>query len=622
MGTTANVYIKSDNKTEKFSIFMDGQYANLGVYILEQLSYSPSDLLNNFRNDHSFESDIEDKQQEYIYRVDLQTKKMDVYHPYKTKINKEVKDYLKNNRKDLLSFIEIENSLKKLPIGISTLEKIINGNFAYVDKTHIALDLIENGAGYYFLSRPRRFGKSLFLDTLKSIFKGKKELFKGLAIYDHYDFKPHPIIKISFGGGGYRGVKALHQSIYEILRYNQKELGVTCESGLSSAGCLRELIYETHNKYQSTVVILIDEYDKPILDNIENPKIAKAVREELKDFYSVIKDNDEYIRFVFITGVSKFSKVSLFSGLNNLNDITLNPNYSTICGYTQADVETIFASHLEGQDFAKIKKWYNGYQWMGESVYNPFDILLFISNNYEYRNYWFSTATPTFLLKLIEKCNYFLPKLESIKQDERMLNSFDVDFIDLEVLMWQTGYLTIEKTRQIGDDILYYLTIPNHEVRTSLMIHIADYMSKISNSISIKSSILEALYDKDISALEKHMKALFAAIAYNNFTGEKLYKYEGYYVSVFYAYLKSFGIELIAEDVTNKGRIDLTIKLPNIAVYIIEFKVDGSDALKQIRNQGYHEKYLSEGLPIYLIGIEFDTIDRNIDTVKFEMIAT
>ncbi len=188
------------------------------------------------------------------------------------------------------------------------------------------------------------------------------------------------------------------------------------------------------------MVILIDEYDKPILDNIENSEVARGMRDVLKDFYSVIKGSDKYIKLVFITGVSKFSKVSLFSGLNNLNDITLDKRYSTICGYTQNDIETTFKEHLKGQDFDKIKLWYNGYKWLGEGVYNPFDILLFIDKDFTYKNYWFNTGTPTFLLKLIEKNNYFLPNFENIVQDEMILDSFDVDNIELETLMWQTGY--------------------------------------------------------------------------------------------------------------------------------------------------------------------------------------
>ena len=508
--------------------------------------------------------------------------------------------------------------MKKLPIGISTLKDIIQEGYLYVDKTDIAQYLIENGR-YYFLSRPRRFGKSLFLDTLRTIFDADKEIFKDLSIYKNgYEFTKHPVIHISFGSGAGKTKADFTQKIYEILKNNQKSLDVVCDDNLSSGGCFENIIRKAYEKYNKKVVILIDEYDKPILDNIEDSEVAKLMREELKNFYSVIKENDIFVKLVFITGVSKFSKVSLFSGLNNIQDITLHKDYSTICGYTQEDVETVFKEHLKGQDFQKIKKWYNGYKFLGEGVYNPFDILLFISNKFEYRNYWFSTATPTFLLKLIEKNNYFLPNLENIVKDEMMLNSFDVDYIELETLMWQTGYLTITNTRETPKGIRYQLNIPNQEVKISLMESIANYMSKIQNSVIVNDHILYAFLDKDLEKLEKNIKALFASIPYNLFTNNKMYEYEGYYVSVFYAYVKALGFELIAEDTTNKGRIDLTIKLED-AIYIVEFKVDGSDALKQIKEKKYYEKYMDENKDIYLVGIEFDTNERNISKIEWEM---
>ena len=509
--------------------------------------------------------------------------------------------------------------MKKLPIGISTLRNIIEEGYLYVDKTDIALNLIENGK-YYFLSRPRRFGKSLFLDTLKTVFSGDKEIFKGLHIYENgYEFVKHPVIKISFGSGSFRSVKHLEQTVFEILDSNQRNLDVTCPENFVGAGCFKRLIEESFLKYNQKVVILIDEYDKPILDNIDKTDIARENREYLKDFYSVIKDSDEFIKLVFITGVSKFSKVSLFSGLNNIQDITLNPNFSTICGYTQNDIETVFAKHLEGEDFTKIKKWYNGYKFLGEGVYNPFDILLFISNNFMFSNYWFQTATPTFLLKLIEKNNYFLPNLENIIKDEMMLNSFDVDYIELETLMWQTGYLTISHTETVFDSIEYHLSIPNQEVRQSLMGSIAEFMTKNSNSVATTNNIKRALFNQEFDKLELNIKSLFASIPYNLFTNNKMYEYEGYYVSVFYSYIKGLGFDVVGEDVTNKGRIDLTIKMPN-SVIVIEFKVDGSDALKQIKEKNYHEKYMDENLPIFIVGVEFDTEDRNISKLEWEKI--
>jgi hypothetical protein len=500
--------------------------------------------------------------------------------------------------------------MQKLPIGISSLQKIRGEGYVYIDKTPIALDLIEQGQ-YYFLSRPRRFGKSLFLDTLKEIFQGNKELFRGLYIYDKYDFIKYPVIRISFNDGEFKTQKGFEQSISQILDFNQRELGVECPKEYNLSGCFKRLIEEAYKKYGQKVVVLVDEYDKPILDNIENKKEAIQRRDTLKAFYSVIKGADEYLRFAFLTGVSKFSKVSLFSGLNNLNDITVHSRYATICGYTQNDVETSFKQHLQGQDFDKIRHWYNGYKWQGEGVYNPFDILLFINNNFKYKNYWFATATPTFLLKVLEQNNYYLPHFENIVADTMLLDSFDVEDIRLETLMWQTGYLTISESYEGIMGQKYILNIPNKEVQISLFSSIAEYISKNYQNQLQQENIYEALVAADFVKLEKNLKALFASIGYNNFTKNKLYEYEGYYVSVFYAYLKALGIKLIGEDVTNKGRIDLTIELDN-AIFVMEFKVGSKGALEQIEQMGYHEKYLDQNKPIYLVGIEFDAKEKNI----------
>ena len=521
--------------------------------------------------------------------------------------------------KNILLSCRINMKLKKLPIGISTFKEIIEENYIYVDKTEIAQNLIQNGK-YYFLSRPRRFGKSLFLDTLRTIFDGEKELFKGLHIYENdYEFVKHPVIRISFNDGDFKTKDEFRQTIYQILDKNKRDLGISCPEEFSSSGCFKRIIEESYLKYNKKVVILIDEYDKPILDNIENTQVARVMRDELKSFYSVIKGSDEYIKLVFITGVSKFSKVSLFSGLNNIEDITLDERYATICGYRQKDVQTVFAKHLEGADFEKIKKWYNGYQFLGEGVYNPFDILLFIAKNRRFDNYWFQTATPTFLLKLIEKNNYFLPNLENILKDSKMLDSFDVDYIELETLMWQTGYLSIYDSYESIKGIKYRLAIPNNEVKISLLGSISDYMTKNTRSEILQENVYEALLNTDFEYLKRSLKALFAGIAYNNFTGAKLYEYEGYYVSVFYAYIKGLGLDISCEDVTNKGRIDITIKMPN-SIIIIEFKVDATNALAQIKEKKYYEKYLHDNQSIYLLGIEFDTDERNISKLEFEKV--
>ena len=284
---------------------------------------------------------------------------------------------------------------KKLPIGIQSFEKIRSDDFYYVDKTPFVKRLVEEGGGYYFLSRPRRFGKSLFLDTIKQAFLGRRELFEGLYLEKHWDWSAkHPVIHISFGAGVVRSLEELRITIEEILREHEEiyHLKLTYPS---FRGQFMELIKKLYGEYKASVVVLIDEYDKPILDNLHRKEIAVEIREELKNLYSVFKEADPYLKLVFITGVSKFSKVSLFSGLNNLKDITLHPGYATICGYTQEEFEKVFSDRLEGVDLERVRLWYNGYSWLGEPVYNPFDILLFLDSKI-YRPYWFETGTPTF----------------------------------------------------------------------------------------------------------------------------------------------------------------------------------------------------------------------------------
>ncbi|MFA7083797.1 MAG: AAA family ATPase [Arcobacteraceae bacterium] len=509
--------------------------------------------------------------------------------------------------------------LKKLPIGIQTFSDIRKDDYIYVDKTDIAHKLIENYR-YAFLARPRRFGKSLFLDTLRNIFEAKKEHFKGLAIEDKWNWNiSYPVIHINFAKGKIESREELDETIFRTLRQNQERLKVECKDKDSVAGCFDTLIQECHKKYGQNVVILVDEYDKPILDNIDNPDIAKEIRDGLVNLYSVIKGSDEFIKFAFLTGVSKFTKTSLFSGLNNLVDISLDEDYGDICGYPQNDVETTFKPYLDGVDMKELKSWYNGYNFLGSDMYNPFDILLFISKKHKYGNYWFETGTPSFLIKLIEKNNYFLPALTNLRVDEKLLSSFDINNLDFEVILYQTGYLTIDKVEtSIFGSPEYLLKIPNKEVKRSLSdIIIVDFY-KDKNVIPNKTAIYKSLLEKDMDKFKSSLYSMFAAIPYNNYTKNDLANFEGFYASIIFIYLQSLGFHIIGEDVTNKGRIDLTIIMDN-AIYIIEFKVDNKqNALKQIKEKRYYEKYLNHNKDIYLVGIDFDTNDKNISNFEWE----
>ena len=522
--------------------------------------------------------------------------------------------YLKNMSSDL----------KKLPIGIQTFSELVDPaeNNIYVDKTEVIGTLAKSGK-YYFLSRPRRFGKSVLLSTLAELFAANRPLFRGLFIEDKWDWETrHPVIQISFGSGTYDTGLHFERQLTRVMWDNRERLGLEPDAGeTDNITLFHNLIKKASRKYQQKVVILIDEYDKPVLDHITDREVARRNRDKLKGFYSTIKDLDEYIRFVMITGVSKFAKMNLFSGLNNLEDITIDERYATICGYTHAEVEENFGDYLAGVDTEKLKEWYNGYNYFGEPVYNPFDILLFFSKNREYRPYWWSTGNPSFLIDLLKEQRRYLPELENYIADDIILDSFDVEHIDLVALLWQTGYLTFKSKQAAIDGIEYHLKVPNKEIQISLNNLFIQYLTNQSRELrSHKREFYRILADADLPAFRQSLTSLFAGIPYQNYANQIIEKYEGYYASVIYAYLASLGLPFIAEDVTSKGRVDLTIQLPD-KVYIIEFKVDQpGKALEQIKARKYHEKYQAPGRTVYLVGISFDSREKNITDFEWEVI--
>jgi 6-pyruvoyl-tetrahydropterin synthase len=510
--------------------------------------------------------------------------------------------------------------MKKLPIGISTFKKVREENYLYIDKTKEAYELIVNHK-YLFLSRPRRFGKSLFLDTLKEIFQGNKKLFEGLYIYDKWDWsQTYPVIKISFSGD-MKTAENLKNTIFSILKDNQENLEIECDKSNSYDNCFRELIKRTHQKYKQRVVILIDEYDKAMLDNLENMEVAKANREILRALYGVMKDNDQHIEFVFLTGVSKFAKANIFSGLNNIEDITLSPTFGNICGYTQNDIETTILPYLQDVDLKRLKMWYNGYNFLKDKVYNPFDILLFIRNEKVFDNYWFNTGTPSFLIKLFEQKAYNLAKFENLQVPKSLLNAFNINEINLETVMFQSGYLTIKEVVAKRNRIEYVLTYPNLETKMSFNDYLLDYFVRDHiRKNEVQNGLIDMLEVSDLASLKQVIKSLFASIAYNNFTKNNIKNYEGFYASVVYAYFAGAGFDkIIAEDATNQGRIDLSVFIDK-KVFIFEFKVNQSGALKQIRAKNYHQKYKANFSEIYLVGVEFDSEQRNLVGFEWEKI--
>lgn len=515
--------------------------------------------------------------------------------------------------------------MKRLPIGIQNLEEIITENYYYVDKTKFVYDLFSRGK-YYFLSRPRRFGKSLFVDTLKQAFLGNKELFKGLFLENNWNWnKQYPVIHIDFGTGvvdkeEQNKNENLKDYILKRLKENAKQYQVEIKEEIYYEA-FRELIISLNAKYNERVVILIDEYDKPILDRIEDKEEADRNREILRSFYSVIKSSDSYLKFVFITGVTKFNKVSIFSGLNQLDDISIDKRYSAICGYTEEELINVFADRIKEFNLQKVRYWYNGYNWRGESVYNPFDVLLFLSKK-DFQPYWFATGTATFLMKLIKEKRYYLPQIENIKLSDSIMDSFDVEDISIENLLFQTGYLTIKGEYEIGGRKVYQLDYPNFEVKVALNDHLLQYLTDKKQTGDIYLNIFEAFASNNLKKFEQLLKSFYASIPYEWYNKNELNKYEGYYASVFYSLIAGAGFDVKVEDSTNKGKVDLSIHYEN-KVYVIEFKViknetEKGSALKQIKESKYYEKYEHTSDKIYLTGIEFDQTERNIVNFEFE----
>ncbi len=508
---------------------------------------------------------------------------------------------------------------KKLPIGIQTFREIREEGYYYVDKSSFALSLIEQGK-YYFLSRPRRFGKSLFLDTIKELFEGSEPLFRGLAVHDKWNWSvSYPVIRISFGGGAVRDRSELDATLHQQLSYHEKRFGLPAAFPDIRSRFL-ELIRLVREQSGQRVVVLVDEYDKPILDRIEEPDAAREIREGLKDFYSVIKDSDANIKFAFLTGVSKFSKVSLFSGLNNLEDITLCATYSALCGYTDKDLDQVFAPELEGLDRDEVRMWYNGYNWLGDAVYNPFDLLLLFRNRL-FRSWWFETGTPAFLIKLLSERQQFTPDLARIMAPESLLSTFDVGNIPSEALLFQTGYLTIDSARYLPGRLELILRYPNKEVLASLNDCL---LQALSQDPMVPARNVSRLYDiliaHDSAALKDLFHSFYASIPHDWYRKNQLAGFEGYYASIFYSYFAALGLDITVEDSTNRGRIDMVVRFSG-HIYLFEFKVvemvPEGKALEQLQAKGYAEKYRQYGEPIHLIGVEFSRESRNI--VGFEL---
>ena len=521
---------------------------------------------------------------------------------------------------------------KDLPIGIQTFENLIQGNFIYVDKTKLIYDLVKPEQGVYFLSRPRRFGKSLLVSTLSSIFKGDKELFKNLWIYDSdYTWEKHPVIKLSMANSQVGETDTMETRIKIQLNYVAEEYGVELDLKPYVDIVFTDLIHKLHQKTGMKVVVLVDEYDGPIINHINDIPKANENRDLLRNFYKVLKDEDASLRFVFLTGVSKFAKTSIFSGLNNLKILTMDQKYSALLGYTQDELEYYFQDYIKDlcterslsqkQAIMKIKRWYNGYRFSEDKtkVYNPFSTMLMFSE-LKFKNYWFATGTPTFLINLIKKEN---PDVENFEKEvnisEFELDSYDLESIPVIPLMFDTGYLTIKEAKCRADMTSFSLTYPNNEVKIALIHNLLAGYSE-ENSANVSSFVIalsDMILENDLESFMSKLKSYFASIPYDIVPKRNLD--EKYFQLIFYLLMRSTSFNVNIEDRTSDGRIDLVLEADD-NIYLFELKIDSSAeaALEQIKNKKYYEKYSNIPKKLFLIGINFDTKTRNISEYLVE----
>jgi len=510
--------------------------------------------------------------------------------------------------------------LQKLSTGQQDFVTLRNRNLIYVDKTSFILELLKTENSFFFLSRPRRFGKSLFISTLKQVFLGNKQYFKGLFIEDKIDWKTYPVLHFDFSNIGFQSLglqKAIDRRLNQLAEsYNI----VFKEEAINTK--FQQLIVDLHKKTGLQVVILIDEYDKPITDVLEIGENQKTIehREILRMFYGIIKGCSEHIKFFFMTGISRFSKVSLFSDLNNLTDLTFNKYYNNICGYTKDELESYFTLHIKqladenemsfSETIEQIKTWYNGYSWNGkERVYNPFSILQCLDAK-NFGNYWFDSGTPKFLVELLR--NRLQYDLRNISADIATFNSYDITNLHTITLLFQTGYLTV---KQKDDLEVFVLGYPNKEVEQSMLKYLLVGFSRNEDGTVLAKGLIRALQAHDLAKFIETINILFSSIPSQIFIDNK----EAYYHSIIYMAIRLCGFHIQAEVNHAKGRLDAVMKIEN-RVYIFEFKLDktAEEAIKQIHEKQYAKAYLGQGLEIYLVGINFSSQKKEVEAYLVE----
>lgn len=516
--------------------------------------------------------------------------------------------------------------MKALPIGIQDFETLRTGNYLYVDKTEYYYKNFSEGK-YFFLSRPRRFGKSMMLSTLKYLHQAKKELFEGLWVEDKWDWaKTYPVIHVDLSSVNTRR-STLEAGLMTQMQEHAQKYGVKLNAN-DAASSFRQIIQELGSNSEKCVV-LIDEYDKPITDYISDEQISKKHINELKSFYGILKGCDHFLHKVVISGVSKYGKVSIFSDLNNLDELSMMPESALLCGYTQAEIEQNFQDYIENaasklslatdELLEQIRLWYNGFIFdteMTAKLYNPFSILNFFRRA-DFKNYWYASGTPTFLAELISSEKFSPEKLEYLNTTELLFQSADIDKIDALSLLYQTGYLTIKDIKRLGVTRIYTLGYPNFEVRESFVAYLmAEYMDETPSQIS-QGLIVElkmGLYERNWDRVLAVFKHVFATVPYHIFG-----KSEAYYHSLVHVTLTLSGYMVFSEVLSNKGRIDTVLEIDDLVV-IFEFKMDSSAeaALAQIHEKKYAERYGKKDKELVLIGVNFDSAERNITDYKVE----
>ena len=509
------------------------------------------------------------------------------------------------------------------PIATDTynFERLMTDGYTYVDKTAVLYPLINKSIGsQFFLSRPRRFGKSLLISTFKSLFQGRRDLFKGLAIDSlEYDWKTYPVLHLDMGSMQRPTVEEFEDFLCRSLDRLANEHEVEISDSKIPADkfislCDAVAAKSPHKQF----VMLVDEYDKPLLGTLNTPEVIKF-RDALKSFYSVIKTKESLMRFTFITGISKFSKVSIFSDLNNLIDISMSAQFATLLGYTHDEVKRFFPDWIEklanalgvsaDEAFCEIVKWYDGYKFhhSAEPVINPVSLGYCLRES-EFRTYWSSTAVPTFLVDLLKKRPL---NLQFVGIDESTLDAYEPTALNPVTLLYQTGYLTISSFSQRGTRRIYSLDFPNMEVRNSFNTSLARGYIKIDEIHlgSLQSKCIDALYDDKLDIFFETLKIFFANIPYDISSRAP----EETYQAVFCAILYFIGVGVTPEVRTNEGRIDAVMETPD-HVYVMEFKRDSSaaEALAQIKEKKYYEKFLGSGKKITLVGVNFDSEKRTI----------